>query len=414
MRKEVQMSLQQVRFIQSGDWRLEMPIGGVAEVPAVLREQFLDAPFLAAERVVQAAIDQRVDFLVLTGNLLPMETACPYTLEFILRQFQRLAESGIAVYWLGAEDDDVDLWPASLALPANVHLFPTGRLHTFEHAVDGKVVVRLMGQSCRKGGSWNAANFAGKDDSAPRVVIATGKVPKRALEGKGVDYWALGGEPRHHVLLHGSTTAVYAGSPQGRDPDDADAHGAVLVELQYGKATTQLIETDLWRWRRERVQAADVESIDDLQTLLNRHWHQVPADTGLFRWLLIWSVVCRGRLAWRLARHEARQSLLETLQRQSAQETRWTMAIETEPAELPSEWYEEDTVLGDFLRAAQRYEQDANAWQELTSYLPEGVTRERLSSDLANVSDDDRQRLWRRVAGWGADLLRGVAVMDEH
>ena len=132
-RKEVRMSLQPVRLIHSGDWHLETPLGGVPAVPPELREPFLDAPYLAAERVVQAALDHRVDFLLLAGNVLPLDRACPYSFEFLLRQFQRLAEQGIHVYWLGAESDDVDLWPAPLSLPDNVHRFPVGRLHQFEH-----------------------------------------------------------------------------------------------------------------------------------------------------------------------------------------------------------------------------------------------------------------------------------------
>ena len=118
------MSRQPIRFLHSSDWQLEKPLGGVPEVPSELREAFLDAPYLAAERVVQAAIDQHVDFVVLTGNLLPIETASPYTFEFLLRQFQRLSEQEIPVYWLGGQHDDLDLWPAQLDLPAHVKLFP--------------------------------------------------------------------------------------------------------------------------------------------------------------------------------------------------------------------------------------------------------------------------------------------------
>jgi DNA repair exonuclease SbcCD nuclease subunit len=407
------MALEQVRFIHSGDWHLELPVAGASTVPPELRDALVEAPYQAAERVVQASLEQGVDFLLLTGNLLPIETACPYSLEFLRQQFQRLSERGIAVYWLGAETDDVDLWPAELRLPDNVHWFPVGRLHKFDHQRDGKTVVGLMGQSGRQARKWSASDFAGRDDTLPRLAVANGKPPKRSLENQGIDYWALGGQARHHVVLHGATTAVYAGSPQGRGPDDTDAHGVVLVELQYGKATLQLLETDVWRWRRERVQAAGVVTIEELEAQLERQLQQIPGDTSRFGYLLIWSVVCHGPLAWRLQPPAVQHRLLESLQQCTHRQGRWSVLLETEPAELPAEWSDEDTVLGDFLRAVQRYEQDGDAWQELATLLPEGTPREQLLVELKQVSGDDRQRLWRRVASWGAALLRGELALEE-
>jgi exonuclease SbcD len=427
-RREVRMSLQPVRLMHSGDWHLETPVNGVAEVPSPLREPFVDAPYLAAERVVQAALDHRVDLLVLTGNLLPLESACPYSFEFLLRQFQRLAAQQIDVYWLGGETDDVDLWPAPLRLPENVHRFPAGRLHQFDHRRDDKVVVRLIGQSSRGDARSHGSDFAGGGDGIPRVAVTSGSAAKRSLENKGVDYWALGGERRHHVLLHGATTAVHAGSPQGRGPDDTDAHGAVLVELECGRTVTQLIETDLWRWRREQLQASELTSLEDVQAELTRRLQDIPVRTERFRsssssssgsgsgsgfgWLLVWSIHCRGELAWRLHERKVHQRLLESLRQRATSDARWTMKIEIEPSELPAEWWDEDTVLGDFLRAVQRCQEDPESWQGLAAYLPDVPERDEMLRCLRDVDDEQRQRLWHRVAAWGADLLHGEVDIE--
>ena len=144
------MSLERVRFLHSSDWQLEQPLGGVAEVPAELHDEFLRAPYRAAERVVEGAIRERVDFVVLTGNLLCLDAASPHVLEFLLQQFERLAEQQIAVYWLGGAEDDPDLWPAQLELPASVHTFPVGRVEQVTHVRDGETIAVLVGQSYRR------------------------------------------------------------------------------------------------------------------------------------------------------------------------------------------------------------------------------------------------------------------------
>jgi DNA repair exonuclease SbcCD nuclease subunit len=412
MRKEVRMASQQLRFLHSSDWQLEQPLGGVLEIPADLREPFLDAPYQAAERVVQAALEYHVDFLILSGNILSFDQASPYSFEFLLGQLQRLAEQHVAVYWLGSSADDPELWPAQLALPDNVKWFPTAAGQILEHQRDGRPVARLIGQSQRKGLSAGLGDLGGGDDSLPRIAVGFGTVAKRALENKSIDYWALGGQDRHRVLMHGKGTAAYSGSPQGRTPADTDAHGAVLVELQLGQAKTRLIETDLFRWRHEKVLATELESVEGLQAQIARQLAQVPAESARHTWLLSWTVIAQGKLAEALFVPDACERLARTINQLHAHQSRWSLAIDVEPVAPPAEQLEEDTILGDFLRSVQRFQQTPDAWRELVAYLPESEVRETLITCLQDGSDENRQELWGRVAAWGADLLRGEATVD--
>ena len=52
------MSQRPFRFVHSGDFHLEMPLQGVAEVPKHLREPFLDAAYDAARRVFDRAMNE--------------------------------------------------------------------------------------------------------------------------------------------------------------------------------------------------------------------------------------------------------------------------------------------------------------------------------------------------------------------
>ena len=59
------------RFIHASDFHLERPPRGLTEVPDHLRAPFVDAPYRAAERVFDAAIKERVDFVVLAMAQIP-------------------------------------------------------------------------------------------------------------------------------------------------------------------------------------------------------------------------------------------------------------------------------------------------------------------------------------------------------
>ena len=58
------------RFLHASDLHLDRPPRGLAEVPDHLRSVLAEAPYRAAERVFDAAVKERVDFVVLSGDVI--------------------------------------------------------------------------------------------------------------------------------------------------------------------------------------------------------------------------------------------------------------------------------------------------------------------------------------------------------
>src|SRR5262245_59140802 len=117
------MSQRAFRFLHASDLHLERPPSGLALAPEHLRPTLLETPYLAAERVFDIALNEQVDFVVLSGDVVHLESAGPRALVFLAEQFQRLAERDIQVYWAGGNVDPPESWPAALHLPSNVHRF---------------------------------------------------------------------------------------------------------------------------------------------------------------------------------------------------------------------------------------------------------------------------------------------------
>src|SRR5262245_1148500 len=109
------------RFLHSGDFHLERPPHGLAELPAPLVVRLADAPYRAAERVFDVAIKERVNFVVLSGDLLDATSAGPAAIAFLCEQFERLQSFDIAVYWSAGPVDQLGEWSSVIKLPANVH-----------------------------------------------------------------------------------------------------------------------------------------------------------------------------------------------------------------------------------------------------------------------------------------------------
>ncbi len=84
------MAGESFRFIHASDFHLETPLGDLDAYPPALREQMATAPMKAAQAVLDAALVENIDFLVLAGDLLNPATAGPRGMSLLLNYFEKL------------------------------------------------------------------------------------------------------------------------------------------------------------------------------------------------------------------------------------------------------------------------------------------------------------------------------------
>src|SRR5688572_10098935 len=148
-----------LRLVHASDLHLEMPVHGLAEVPVHLRELLIEAPYQAAERVFETVLAEDADAVLLAGDVLNVDRAGPPAIVLLLDQFARLGDRGIHIFWAGGAVDVPDLWPRSVALPENVHVFPIGRVETLDLTRSGETIARVQGTSCPEDGMEDARGF---------------------------------------------------------------------------------------------------------------------------------------------------------------------------------------------------------------------------------------------------------------
>ena len=207
------MSTRPFRFVHAGDFHLEQPLMGVAEVPDHLRDLFLDAPYTAVGKLFEAVLAEDADFVVLSGDLLNPTYTGPRGPLFLVEQFARLAERGIDVYWAGGTVDPPEAWPAALTLPQNVHVFPHGRVEDVTIHCDDEPLARLAGTSRDRQRALRPADFAPDPTGLYSIAVAHGDADLAALQARGVHYWALGGRHDRSTPLERA-----AGGPLLRQP----------------------------------------------------------------------------------------------------------------------------------------------------------------------------------------------------
>ena len=408
------MSGELIRFIHASDFHLEQPLYSLAAAPDHLRELLLEAPYQAATRVFDNALLEHVDFVVLSGDILDPLHAGPRALAFLLEQFDRLKERGISVYWAGGKLDPPEDWPATVPLPANVHLFGAGKLEERTHVRDEQSQATLMGISWSDRLRVHPSEFRGDPSDKFKIGVVYGHFDPGVLVRQNVQYWALGGEHQRKTLYSAPYAAHYPGSPQGRCAAEPGPHGCTLVSVDPdGKVRMQSLATDSVRWHDERLSVSEATTKADLQRVLRDRMQSLASEVGERAMFVRWRLEGAGRVGAALRRGGLADTLLDELRNEYGRRKQpvWTVGIDIEPpSSLPVEWYEEDSILGDFLRASRDHEQGKAEPLRLTSYLSDEQAAGEWGRALEIADPAARARLLREAAVLGVDLLRGELV----
>ena len=263
------------RFVHAADLHLGSPFQGLALKDPAIAEIFVEASRKAFSTLVTQAVEAKVDFFIVAGDVYDGDWKDHGTGLFFLGQLARLARAGIPAFLIRGNHDAESLISRSLSLPDDVHLFSTRKAETRELP---ELRVALHGRSFAerevaenialayppaRSGWLNIGilhtSLDGRPDHAPYAPCSVAD-----LRAKGYDYWALG-----HVHAFETVASdpfiVFPGNLQGRQIRETGAKGAVLVEVADGQveSVTPLI-VDVARWARLAVDVAGAVSLEDV------------------------------------------------------------------------------------------------------------------------------------------------------
>ncbi len=396
-----------IKFIHASDFHLDRPISGLAEIPSHLKSHLANAPYAAAERVFELAISERVDFILLSGDIVDLDAGGPRSAAFLLGHFQRLADKNIGVHWCGGNVDHPDRWPSAIELPENVVIYPSSMVEPTQHVRNNTVVATIFGSGYEPR-KRNPSDFKCIDDSPFPIALAHGLFDTTTLAAQNIRYWALGGRHRRSVIEKTGSVAVYPGTTQGRSLDEPGAHGCTIVRVDdSGKLKIQTHELDSVRWSLQKVTVAESTKLDDLKGVLGERCAKIRNESPEQTNLVSWEISTTGQFNSRLRSTQWNKELINWLRTEFGQgvEGVWTAAIEiAAPKTLPSAWYEEETILGDYLRAVGRYQGDASMGLNLIDYAGDEIENEPIV-DIARISNEQRESILQKAALTGVEYL---------
>ncbi|WP_105419600.1 DNA repair exonuclease [Neorhizobium sp. T25_27] len=265
------------RFIHAADLHLGSPFQGLALKDAAIAELFIEASRTAFSGLVDQAVERKVDFFIVAGDVYDGDWKDNKIGLFFNREVARLERAGIPVFLLKGNHDAESVITKTITLPKNVSEFPVNKPGSFklDHL---KVALHGQGFAERSAvenlslayprpeqGWFNIGvlhtSLTGREPHAPYAPCSV-----EDLRSRGYDYWALGHVHDFEIVAE-DPLVVFPGNLQGRSIREQGAKGAVLVTVEDSRITHERMITDSARFA-ELVVA--VEPDDNIPAILRR------------------------------------------------------------------------------------------------------------------------------------------------
>ncbi|WP_373413868.1 exonuclease SbcCD subunit D [Ensifer aridi] len=305
------------RFLHTADIHLDSPLKTLALRNPELSDLIGVATRRAFIRVVDLCLEERVDALVLAGDLYDGDQTSMKTARFLAEQLRRLHEAGIRTFIIRGNHDALSKITTELLMPETVKVFGASAEAVAIDRGAGNIPVAIHGLSFAKPHAPQSLlrNYALPLPDAVNIGImhtSLGGSEKHDpyapcsvvdLQQSGFRYWALGHIHKRSVVEDAASVIVMPGMPQGRDINEDGVKSVSLVTIKDDRSViVEERHTSVAQFERLVVDASRVAEwkamIAQMSTGLEALRSAVAADHLVVRIQLHGS----NELAWRIRR----------------------------------------------------------------------------------------------------------------
>ena len=278
-------------FLHAADIHIDSPLQKLERYEGAPVEEIRHAARRALENLVKLAIDKKVAFVLISGDLYDGDWKDYNTGLYFVSQMTKLRKADIPVYIITGNHDAANKITKNIRLPEGIHMFPAGKPGSF-YLDDLDVAIHGQGfaaQAVKKdlsagypspaAGCFNIGmlhtSVTGREGHEPYAPCTI-----EGLLSKGYDYWALGHVHKREILYE-DPMIVFPGNIQGRNIRETGPKGCLLVTVDEKRGTTADFHSlDVIRWIHCEVDAAKAESGYDVVDLVCSNLEKILEQSG--------------------------------------------------------------------------------------------------------------------------------------
>lgn len=280
-----------VTFIHAADIHLGAPFKGLRSLSPYWANVLTKSIPDAFRRIIDYALQERVDFVVLAGDIFDNSHPSYADYALFMEGMQQLNEANIQVYCVTGNHDPVRSWPTDFGiLPPNTHMFAAQQPSFELYERDGMPLAIIGGRSyytqvfpanadISQGITRDAACqiLGSRAQQAPFMVgvLHTGlnvdptrsPVNPTSLLAGEVTYWACG---HIHQMMqfpqYDTARIAFSGAPQGRAIKETGDHGILKVTLtRDADNSVEFVPLASVVWQQFEVDITDCTTVAQVQ-----------------------------------------------------------------------------------------------------------------------------------------------------
>lgn len=283
--KDVKEVAEKITFIHAADLHLDSPFLGLADSPKQVYQAAEESTFFALNNLVQTAIDKRVDFILLVGDIFDA-TLQSLKAQLKLRDaFETLQKHHIYVYMSYGNHDYMNNHTYEVSYPNNVFIFPRERVTFFNYPNDNLPKATIYGFSygTRHVKERKVEQFERENNEAPfHIAMLHGSLSGMGghetyapftlsdVTNKPFDYWALGHIHQRQVV-HELPPVVYPGNIQGRHHLESGTKGCYYVELSKAGCELTFVPLNVIQFASIELEVNDCDTVFALEQRLDQY-----------------------------------------------------------------------------------------------------------------------------------------------
>ncbi|MCP4605366.1 MAG: DNA repair exonuclease [Proteobacteria bacterium] len=263
------------KFIHAADVHLDSPLRGLSRYESAPAESIRDACRRAFMNLVDLAIEEKVLFVLLAGDLYDGDWKDYSTGIFLSQQMGRLGQHNISVLIVAGNHDAANRMTKALHSPTNMTILSSRKVETIKFD-DFAVAIHGRSFGTQHVDENLAAGFAAAEKSMFNIGLLHTSLDGREghavyapcsiddLRSKGYQYWALGHIHKQEFVSE-DPWIVFPGCIQGRHIRESGAKGCVLVTVEDGTVSeVERFPLDVLRWVLCGVDLTDVAEMREV------------------------------------------------------------------------------------------------------------------------------------------------------
>ncbi len=417
-----------MKFVHASDIHLDSPMLGLERYDGAPVEEIRGATRRALQNLVDLAVNEKVDFVLIAGDLYDGDWKDYNTGLFFVSQMARLRESRIKVIIVTGNHDAANQITRHLRMPDNVSILSVQQpesiiLKSSDVAIHGQgfasraVTDDLVAHYPKaRPGLFNIGLLHtcldGREGHEPYAPCSSDE-----LLSRGYQYWALGHVHKRETIRE-SPWVLFPGNTQGRNVRETGPKGCMLVSVDDGSVTdVEFRSLDVFRWSVNDVSVAGVSELDEvldvIEKALKREVQMVENMPVALRIRLCGSLKIHGRV---LSNSEYLKNETRALASDMSNGNIWIEKVSVDTTGMADlkEMMMRDDVLGGLLRTIYDLQYDEQCLKDIFKELDDlfrKLPHEYLNDDeaihperketLARVMGDVKHMLLNRMASSG-------------